>query len=172
MRLKYKKESDMMFNKRGITPLVATILLVAFSVGLGALVMSWGEEYIAEKAEFVQGTAEVRSGCDIAQISIIKIGGQQQACIGPNGIQLWVDNGPDQDVFNIHARIAGANGVQNVESILTQPLLKANAVKATVPFDRTIAPILQVKLTPQIWTGTTAVTCAQGAITIERLQPC
>ena len=49
-------------QKRALTPLVATVLLVAFSVGLGALVMSWGEDYISEKAEFVQGTAEIKSG--------------------------------------------------------------------------------------------------------------
>jgi len=161
-----------MFNKRGITPLVATILLVAFSVGLGALVMSWGEDYIEEKAEFVQGTAEVRSGCDVAAISVIKIGGQQQACFGPNGIQVWIDNSPDIDLFNIHARIAGANGVQVIEGILKQPLVKSNAVKVEIPYDRSIVPILQIKLTPQIWTGSNAATCAQNSLTLERLQPC
>lgn len=159
-------------SRKGITPLVATILLVAFSVGLGALVMSWGEDYIEEKAEFVQGTAEVKSGCDTAQLSIIKISGQQQACIGANGIQLWIDNGPDVDLFNIHARIAGENGINVIEGILAQPLVKSNAVKVVVPYDRTISPILQLKLTPKIWTGSTSVTCAQTAITLERLQPC
>src|SRR3989344_4204221 len=101
-------------TRKGITPLVATILLVAFSVGLGALVMSWGEEYIAEKAEFVQGTAEVRSGCDAAKLDIIRISGQPQACVGAQGIQLWIDNGPDIDLANIHARIVGANGVDTI----------------------------------------------------------
>ncbi len=159
-------------SRRGITPLVATILLVAFSVGLGALVMSWGEDYIEEKAEFVQGTAEVKSGCDTAQISIIRISGQQQACFSQDGIQLWIDNGPDIDVFNIHARIAGANGIDVKEGILSQPLVKSNAVKVLVPYNRAIAPVLQIKLTPRIWTGSAAVTCAQNAVTLERLQPC
>jgi flagellin-like protein len=159
-------------SRKGITPLVATILLVAFSVGLGALVMSWGEDYIAQKAEFVQGTAEVKSGCDTAAISIIKISGQPQACFGPNGIQLWMDNGPDVDIFNIHARIAGTNGVQVIEGILSQPLVKSNAVKIVVPLDKTVAPILQIKLTPKIWTGSASVTCAQNAITLERLPVC
>lgn len=162
-----------MFNgRRGITPLVATILLVAFSVGLGALVMSWGEDYISAKAEFVQGTAEVKSGCDSAQISIIKIAGQDQACIGPNGLQLWIDNGPNTDLYNIHARIAGENGVDVKEEILTGPLLKANAAKATVLFNNAISPILQVKLTPKIWTGKNVAICSQTAITLERLAQC
>ena len=162
-----------LFNsRRGITPLVATILLVAFSVGLGALVMSWGEEYIEEKAEFVQGTAEVKSGCDAAKIDIIKIGGQAQACFGAEEIQLWIDNGPDMDLYNIHARIAGQNGVDVKEEILTEPLLKANAIKVTMPFDRSISPILQLKLTPKIWTGRDVAICSQSAINVERIPAC
>lgn len=159
-------------SRRGITPLVATILLVAFSVGLGALVMSWGEEYIEEKAEFVQGTAEVKSGCDAAKIDIIKIGGQPQACIGPDTIQLWIDNGPDIELYNIHARLAGTNGIDVKEEILSEPLLQSNAVKASVQYNKAIVPILQIKLTPKIWTGRDVATCAQSAINVERIPSC
>ena len=159
-------------SRRAITPLVATILLVAFSVGLGALVMSWGEEYIEEKAEFVQGTAEVKSGCDIAKISIITLNGQSQACYGPQGIQIWIDNGPDQELYNIHARIIGQNGVDVIEEILDQPLLKANAVKALFQYNKEISPIMQIKLTPKIWTGKDTALCGQAALNIEKLPPC
>lgn len=151
---------------------MATILLVAFSVGLGALVMSWGEEYIEEKAEFVQGTAEIKSGCDAAAISIIKIAGVPQACIGDQGIELWIDNGPDIELYNIQARLAGENGVATVQDILAEPLLKANAAKTTIPYDPGISPILQVKLTPKIWTGTDIAICTQSAINVEQLPRC
>jgi len=40
-------------NKRAISPLVATILLLAFAIALGSVVMAWGKGLI-EKA----GTAE------------------------------------------------------------------------------------------------------------------
>lgn len=159
-------------NSKGITPLVATILLVAFSVGLGALVMSWGENYIEEKATFVQGTAEVKSGCDAAQINIISIAGQQQACISQQGLQLWIDNGPDVELYNIHARLAGSNGVQSIEEILEEPLLRSNAAKVTVPVDASVGQLLQAKLTPMYWTGNGIASCSQSAITIERLPSC
>lgn len=161
-----------MFDQRGITPLVATVLLVAFSIGLGALVMSWGEEYIAEKAEFTQGTAEVKNACDAAVINIIKIGGQQQLCLGPQGVQVWLDNGPDVDVVNVHARMVGQNGVDVKEDILLTPLLKANAARALVPYKQELGPLLQVKLTPKILEGNKVAICAQNAITVERVQPC
>ena len=159
-------------NRKGLTPLVATILLVAFSIGLGALVMSWGEEYIEEKAEFVQGTAEVRSGCDVSEISIIKISGQPQACVSPEGIKIWIDNGPEMDLVNLHARIAGTNGVDVIDSLLTQPLLKANAINTVIPYNKEIGQVLQVKLTPKIWTGSQVAICSQRAIELEDLPSC
>lgn len=159
-------------QKRALTPLVATILLVAFSVGLGALVMSWGEEYIEEKAEFVQGTAEIKSGCDATILEIIRISGQPQLCSTGNTIQIWLDNGPDSDIFNIHARIAGTNDVQSVESILAQPLLKSNAAKTEIPYNPAIGQIQQIKLTPKIWTGTDVAVCAQASLTVERIPSC
>lgn len=158
-------------SRKGLTPLVATILLVMFSVGLGALVMSWGEEYIEEKAEFVQGTAEVRSGCDLAKIDVIRISGTAQACVSARGLELWIDNGPDIELYNIQARIVG-NDVQVVEDILSQPLLKANAARTIVPLQPGIQPVRQVKLTPKIWTGNNVAICAQGATTLERLPSC
>jgi len=160
-------------SRRGITPLVATILLVAFSVGLGALVMSWGEEYIEDKASFVQGTAEVGSGCDAAKIDIINIGGLPQACVGPGGLELWIDNGPDIDLHNIHARIVGTVSIDVIDGIIANPpLLKSNAVKATVSYRTDIGQVRQVRLTPTIWTGREVVLCSQSAINVEQLPPC
>lgn len=159
-------------NQRGITPLVATVLLVAFSVGLGALVMSWGEEYIAEKAEFAQGTPEVKNTCDLAKIDIIKIAGQQQVCMGENGIQVWIDNGPDVDLVGVHARVAGQSGIDVQENILLAPLLKANAARAIVAYKPGIGELLQVKLTPKILENNQVAICSQNAVTLERIPPC
>jgi len=161
-----------MVNKKGVTPLVATILLVAFSVGLGALVMSWGEEYIEQKAEFVQGTTEIRSGCDVASLSIITIGGVPQACVGEDYLQLWIDNGADIDLFNIHARIVGSEDVVVFEEILEQPLLRSNAIKAQLPYNAIIGRVLQVRLTPKIWTGNEVNICSQSSINVEKLGTC
>lgn len=166
------KEGDCVFeNNRGITPLVATVLLVAFSVGLGALVMSWGEDYIAQKAEFVQGTGEIKSACDTAHIDFIRIAGQPQACLGGRGLEIWIDNG-EVDVSSIHARIVGSKGVDVVSNILLAPLVKLNSARAIVPVKPEVGQVLQVKLTPKIWSGTKESTCATAAITLERFPAC
>lgn len=162
---------ELLDNQRGITPLVATVLLVAFSVGLGALVMSWGEDYIAQKAEFVQGAGEVKSNCDTARLNVIKIGGQSQACISQRGIEVWLDNG-EIDLSNIHARVAGMQGLDVKTDILMAPLVKLNSVRAVVAYKPEIGQVLQLKLTPKVWTGTREMLCAEKAIELENIKQC
>jgi flagellin-like protein len=161
-----------MFNKKAVSPLVATILLVAFSVGLGALVMSWGEDYIEEQASFVQGGSEVKTGCDAVDLGLIKIGGVPQVCKTSNTIELWLDNGPNIDLSDLHVRIAGFNDIDVYDSTLTEPLLKENSEKVTVSYNPDIGRILQVKLTPKIFEAGQLVSCTQKAITIEQLPLC
>lgn len=163
-------------SKRAISPLVATILLVAVSVGLGALVMSWGEDYIAHRAEFVQGPQERQLlGCENVKLSIIKINNVLQVCksLKKNTVDVWLDNGPDIDLYNIHARIAGTVGVDVIEEILETPLAKENAVKVSIPYDiNKVGDILQVKLTPKIYVGNEVISCSDNAIRIERIPDC
>lgn len=44
-------------NKRGISPLIATIMLLAFAIALGSIVMTWGKDLIESAAN--EPTAEV-----------------------------------------------------------------------------------------------------------------
>ena len=48
----------MNLNKRGVSPLVATILLVIFSLILGTITMNLGKAYIEEITEIDTGSTE------------------------------------------------------------------------------------------------------------------
>ena len=38
-------------GKRGLSPLIATVLLVAFSIALGSVIMSWGKNLVETNAD-------------------------------------------------------------------------------------------------------------------------
>lgn len=159
-------------SRRGVSPLIATILLVAFSIGLGALVMSWGEDYITQKAEFAQGVQEATTGCDAVDFSLIKIGGVPQICQTADTVELWIDNGPNIDLYNIHARVAGFNDVYVDEELLEGPLVRENSAKATIPIGNSLGMLLQVKLTPKIYVDHEIVLCSKKALSIENIPVC
>lgn len=160
-----------MDDKRGISPLIATILLIALSVGMGVAVMSWGEEYIEQKAEFVQGVQETVTSCDTVQFSIIKINQIEQVCISDTTIKGLIDNGPDANIENIHARVVGDKGVYVDESILDKPLAKGSATPVAFSVGD-LGAISQIKFTPTIITGGKPMVCSKQALIAENVRKC
>ena len=54
-----KGGAQLFSSKRAISPLVATVMLIAFAVALGAVVMNWGKGYIEETKIAPQGQVEL-----------------------------------------------------------------------------------------------------------------
>lgn len=50
-------------KKRGISPLIATVLLIGFIIALVAVVMLWGKGFIQEKAEKEGELAQAQLSC-------------------------------------------------------------------------------------------------------------
>lgn len=50
-------------NKKGVSPLIATVLLIAFAVALGAIVMNWGRAYVEDTQDFARDSSEGQLKC-------------------------------------------------------------------------------------------------------------
>jgi flagellin-like protein len=158
-------------DKKGVSPLIATILLILMSVGMGVAVMSWGEEYIEEKAEFVQGVQETITSCDTVALSVVRIGGADQMCVLGDVVKGLIDNGPDANVQSIHARIIGQGGISVDESILDAPLPRGSAAQVVIEAGN-VGTISQIKLTPSIMMGGKSVVCTKQALSVENIRNC
>ncbi|MBW3002458.1 hypothetical protein KY338_04860 [Candidatus Woesearchaeota archaeon] len=162
----------MMFrSKKAVSPLIATILLIVFSIALGAVVMSWGEAYIEEKAEFVKGTQETVAGCDAAFIKVIQISGVPQICVRNDVLEVFVENGPSTEIYDLHARIVGTDGIAVRDSVLSEPLMPADAEKVMFRFEP-VGQIRQVKITPMILRAGSLTPCTDKGIIVENVNPC
>ena len=157
-------------GKRGISPLMATVLLVAFSIALGAVVMSWGADFIEAKSEFTVGVNELGAGCDRVSFDIISVKGVPQVCYDGSAVQIFIENGQSIELANLQARLVGTDGIAQTE-ILSQPLAPLDAVKTAVHYDSIGFP-LQLKLIPKINIGDAEIFCADKAIVIDGLVEC
>ena len=59
-------------RKKGISPLIATVLLIAFVIAIVVLIILWGKHYIEEKAAKQGKLAEKQLECERVQITIVK----------------------------------------------------------------------------------------------------
>ncbi len=158
-------------NNRGISPLIATVLLIAFSVALGAVVMSYGESYVEQQATFVnRGTEVSGNACDGVDLQLISIKNVPQLCVKTNTVELSLDNGQSK-IDSIQARIVGSNGIAMVPNLLKQPLDAGVPLRTVFAFDDVGAP-LQIKLTPILSTESGSEFCAQKAIVVEDIRAC
>jgi flagellin-like protein len=159
-----------MMNKKGISPLVATILLIAFAIALGLVVMNWGKSYIEEKAEFTAGPSDV-SGCGLVELSVIQVSGRDKICYNPNdnSIEVFLENGPDATITDLQVRIVGSQGIRTLESVLDKALDQGVSAQVRFNYPSGLGDVQQVKLTPVI--GGDAV-CSKQAVVSENLIQC
>lgn len=75
--------------KKGISPLIATVLLIGFTVALTSIVMMWGKGFVTEKTTKEGALAEARMDCLEVEFTVDKSCRPQAA---QNDISLTLRN--------------------------------------------------------------------------------
>ena len=147
-------------NKRGVSPLIATILLIAFAVALGAVVMNIGRNKIM--------------GMD-AGFAVLDLGGKKQICFydraGNSALELTLKNGDVMEIEDLQVSLIGKNDIVNKDHLLMEPIKKAEVKRVVVTYDAgQVGELRKVVITPNI-VRNGEKTLGTG-LEIENLQPC
>jgi flagellin-like protein len=154
-------------NKRGVSPLIATILLLVFAIGLGLIVMNWGRAQV-----------EAASRCAVSTgLSIVELNNIPEICYagqGENGyIHFIIENGPNVDIESILLRIIGEKDVYNVEIKEKVPIGNSLLKDINYNFNR-FGEIRQIKISPKIilYPEEEPILCPEQAIVIGEIRSC
>ena len=157
-------------SKKGVSPLIATILLIAFAVALGSVVMNWGLNLDL-----------VKSGdkCRNLEIKIRNIDGNQ-VCFGGFGqngyINFILDNAGVTDVSGLTILIYGEKGTKLFE--LNNILIKKGSLydkkdKEVIYDFSTFGKIKRVEFQPKIKDGSEIEVCGgKYSIIAEKIASC
>ena len=93
-------------SKKGVSPLIATILLIAFAVALGSVVMNWGLNLNLGKSTDICRAVEIKiRNVDVAETCF---GG-----VGTNGyINFIIDNTGATDISGLAIWMVGDKGTK------------------------------------------------------------
>ena len=155
-------------NKKAISPLASTIMLIVLAVGVGVVVMNWG------RAEL-----EAESKCPVdTQLQLLTLNNEYQLCYsgsGDNGIiKATLENGPNTNVHSILITIIGSNKPYNTNPA-DSAIEKGYAAQIVIPYDFTIfGDVKQIKITPRIQTYSEEppMLCPEQAISLTTLRQC
>jgi|SRR3989344_4963824 len=140
-------------EKRGISPLIATVLIIGFTIVLAATIFQWGGSLVEKlKGQSEEGLTKITCATDV-NIDI------KQACDMINSVLLTVDNKGNIPVKGLTVRLIGEKtDVQKVENSEIDPF-GAKKISATIPFDMRSSRPTKVEVFPRILVDGKEQTC-------------
>lgn len=157
-------------GKKGVSPLIATVLLIAFAVALGAVVMNWGTNFVKEQTQKTEDTTNTKLGCALrVSLKISEIDSTPQLCYGGGGeagyIEMRLDNNDETTAIGaLSVSVGGEKGVYNNESINTTIPIGLSAFVNLSYSYASYGKIKTVKIVPQIRIGGTLVSCGGSSL--------
>lgn len=143
-------------HKRGLSPIIATILLIAFAVALGAVAMNWKPN--------LDCSSDVK-------LNIVELGGKQDICYKNNSISFTLENQAEKDISGLKVTVFGSNDAFNTN--VTQNITHGEGKKLNIPYDMVIyGSIGKVKFTPIVDGHDGPVICTANAYEIENIRSC
>lgn len=175
-------------SKRGVSPLIATVLLIAFAVALGAVVMNWGRGYVEDTAQVARqkSDAEVKCSTDV-DIDFVTIDNVPQVCFntsdslnvggaaGNDTLFFILENRKDTVIERLQARVIGSGSKVPIVRDLGNhsKLLGAEAKLFNVSYPESIGtPPSQLRIVPVIKSAGQEVVCAANGRSAIEIKDC
>lgn len=171
-------------NKKGVSPLIATVLLIAFSVALGAVVMNWGTSYVRDTSEASEANSDDKVMCStVVDVEFTEVNGVKRVFYS-NGtanitLIIGVRNTGNQDINGFYVSMIGNTDIRtekyefNSGSILLKGYAKSfNQVfndSITVTEYLTGDKLVGIELVPFTMVNGREVTCAGKSIKLNAI---
>ena len=155
-------------GKRGISPLLATVILLVLAVGLGVVVMNWGRASLE---------ARVQCAVNIA-MKVVEVEDKPQICYSGSGkegkISFIVENGPNVDITQLQMRVIGTKKIYAV-NLADSSIKKNYPLMKTIPYNfDSFGKIKQIKLTPKVilFPDEPPLICSEQSLILEEIREC
>ena len=148
------------FNRRGISPLIATVLLIAFAVSIGTMIMSWGKDVVSV------------GDCSETQLEVQIINSKPLFCYDTlnNKVNVMVKNVGSTNIDKLRMRVVTPDF--NSEDIdIDDSAIKSGDVK-TKNIDYVHSGKFHVEIIPIITVGGKESVCSAKAAIVDDIRSC
>jgi len=110
-----------MKTKKGISPLIAAVMLMALVVSIGAVIMTWTKQYVGESLDEADETLASEGVCgNDVYIELVEIDDEKQICF-QNGtfsynIDMTLSNGAKVDLEGLWVQIITSDNIYENQS--------------------------------------------------------
>ncbi|NOZ80615.1 MAG: hypothetical protein GXP63_02985 [DPANN group archaeon] len=140
-------------SRRGVSPLIATVLLIAFAVALGAVVMNWGKTQI-------QDQIISEEECRLVKFTWFQRDGQDHICLLDDKLTMTIQNGAQREIDRLKLIVDGSTDIYVNENIIDRAIGKAEPRRISVPYDSAAyGPPVSIRLVPILVKGDRTLVC-------------
>jgi flagellin-like protein len=150
--------------RKGIAPLVATLLLISFAVSIGVVFMSFGRAQIG-----LESTCTIDIG-----LKFLEIGGQKQICINTlkNDLTFTIENGVNIAVDGVLVNVIGSERAESYD-LNDAKMTKAGSYVTHLGYNEELSgDIRQMKIIPKVVLFDTQEVCVEKALVVENIPEC
>jgi len=150
----------MRMGRRGISPLIATVLLIAFAVSIGTMIMNWGKDAVAV------------GDCSETKIEVQKINDKPLFCYDTlnSKVNVMIKNIGSTDITRMKMRVITPD-FQTDDVDIPDSSIKSGDVK-TKNIDYTKSGKFRVEISPVITLGGQEKICAEKYVYIDDIGSC
>ena len=144
----------MSMNKKGMSPVVSTLILIVFAAALGAVVMSWGTSATEE--------IELRA-CLVTGLDFIYIGDAPDVCIG-DGIILTLKNNGEIPIDGVSVVVIEKEQITDFE---VDEQIDVGGIKR-IKVGYTPTALQKIVVSP----NARGMVCAKQGVEVEEVKEC
>lgn len=151
-------------EKRGISPLIATVLILGFTVALAAIIMTWGTGFTKKIQEQTEETSSIQITCATDVVFDIK-SACEAATDGEYKITIANNGNKKIDGFQIRFYKALDNVLtKNYDFDLNSDGIEAFGIESDTEASGYTGnkEVYQIEVIPKITVGSKSITCAQN----------
>ncbi len=187
MNTNNKKTNRLLKSRKAVSPLIATVLLIAFAVALGAVVMNWGRGYVEDTANMARERSDTEVTCaSEVGVDLVDIDNTPQICYNSTGgpgnnatLEFILENKQSKTIEKLQVRLIGSATRVPVTLDINESLSTNQAKFMNVSYnadddgaDNKLGDLQQVKFTPYIRSGGSDVACPSSAETATTIKAC
>ncbi|MBU4502977.1 MAG: hypothetical protein KKA79_10365 [Nanoarchaeota archaeon] len=141
-------------NKKGISPLIATVLILGFTVALAAIIMTWGTDFTKRMQESTEETSTTQITCATDVIFDVK-----SVCFDTDHYNVVISNDGKEDIEKWRFRIYESETTVDAPDPVTLQIKAFELKTVPVTGDGTHKKIEAI---PIIQKGGKDIVCAQN----------
>lgn len=153
-----------MENKRGISPLIATVLLIAFAVALGVIIINIGSRTIPTADGDV---------CSNVKLDLQRINDKPVLCYNPtkSTVEFILRNNGETDISEVQLRIIDTKSKVFQVDLENSRLVGGAIEKKETSYQKTDEVIL-VEFVPKVLDQDTSKLCPSKSVSFSILETC